>query len=112
MASLAVIALSKSEHRQLTELWRFFPFSGSTVYHYAHLGAAAPETLPQRPDFIARAFSGSAQEALPRINEWLAAVHGRSVAAHLGVRVREAIPDIAPHVEPLLRQVLETGEPI
>lgn len=72
MASLAVIALSKSEHRQLTELWRFFPFSGSTVYHYAHLGAAAPETLPQRPDFIARAFSGSAQDALPHINDWLA----------------------------------------
>ncbi len=47
-----------------------------------------------------------------RINERLAAFNGKPASAHIGRTVREVIPKIAPTVEPLLRRVLETGEPV
>ncbi|MGY1795269.1 SpoIIE family protein phosphatase [Geodermatophilus sp. SYSU D00525] len=47
-----------------------------------------------------------------RINQTLAAVNGVPVAEHLGRSVAEVLPDVAPEVEPLLRRVLATGEPI
>jgi PAS domain S-box-containing protein len=47
-----------------------------------------------------------------RINEALAANNGLPVEEHIGRTVREVLPDLADAVEPLLRQVLETGEPI
>ena len=45
------------------------------------------------------------------INKVLADFNGRSVADHIGRTLQEMIPDIAPLVEPLYRQVLESGEP-
>jgi diguanylate cyclase (GGDEF)-like protein/PAS domain S-box-containing protein len=48
-----------------------------------------------------------------RINERLAQINGRPVAAHLGCTVREMLPaKLAEEVEPLHRRVLETGEPV
>jgi PAS domain-containing protein len=47
-----------------------------------------------------------------RVNAHFAAVNGVPVEAHLGRTVREVVPDIATNVEPLLRRVLETGEPL
>ena len=47
-----------------------------------------------------------------RINERLAEINGFSVVEHLGKTVREIAPDLADDVEPLLRQVVETGEPM
>ena len=47
-----------------------------------------------------------------RINEALAAANGVPVEAHLGRTVAEVIPERAPLVEPILRRVLETGEPV
>ncbi len=47
-----------------------------------------------------------------RINERLAAINGQSVAAHLGRTVREMVPALADTIEPLLKRVLETGEPL
>ncbi len=47
-----------------------------------------------------------------RINAYLASNNGLSVTDHLGRTVREVLPQLADRVEPLLRQVLETGEPI
>lgn len=47
-----------------------------------------------------------------RINERLAAINGLSVAAHLGRRVREALPSLADTVEPLFQRILATGEPL
>ncbi len=46
------------------------------------------------------------------INEWLAAINGISVQEHLGRTIGEVLPDVAAGVESLLRQVIETGEPI
>ena len=46
-----------------------------------------------------------------RINERLAAINGRPVSEHLGRTLREVTPDIAPKVEPIYRQVIETGDP-
>lgn len=46
------------------------------------------------------------------VNEALAANNGLPASAHLGRTVREVLPALADNVEPLLRQVLETGEPI
>ena len=45
------------------------------------------------------------------INKVLADFNGPPAAEHIGRTLQEMIPDIAPFVEPLFRQVLETGEP-
>jgi len=47
-----------------------------------------------------------------RINESLAAINGLPVGEHIGRTLREVIPEMAPVLEPLLIQVLETGEPV
>jgi signal transduction histidine kinase len=46
------------------------------------------------------------------INQTLAAINGIPVAAHIGRTVREVVPDLADDAEPLLRGVLERGEPL
>jgi PAS domain S-box-containing protein len=47
-----------------------------------------------------------------RINEALAEINGFPVEAHLGRRFWELVPDVREAAEPLLRRVIETGEPI
>jgi len=48
-----------------------------------------------------------------RVNAWTAAINGRSVEAHVGRTVGEVLhPSVADHVECLLRQILQTGEPV
>jgi two-component system, cell cycle sensor histidine kinase and response regulator CckA len=46
-----------------------------------------------------------------RINAALAAINGASADAHLGRRIEEMLPELAPTVRPILEQVLATGEP-
>jgi len=45
------------------------------------------------------------------INEVLADFNGCPVSEHIGRTLQEIIPDVFPFVEPLFRQVLETGAP-
>jgi signal transduction histidine kinase/PAS domain-containing protein len=47
-----------------------------------------------------------------RINDTFAAMNGRPAAAHIGRSIFDVIPDAAPTLEPLLRRVIETGEPM
>lgn len=47
-----------------------------------------------------------------RINRTLAEINGVSVEAHIGHTTRELFPDLNPHPDSLLRQVLTTGETI
>jgi PAS domain S-box-containing protein len=47
-----------------------------------------------------------------RINEALAQLNGRPVADHIGKHIRDMIPDAVEHLEPLLRQVLESGSSV
>jgi PAS domain S-box-containing protein len=47
-----------------------------------------------------------------RINQRLAEINGISMADHIGHTVRDIVPDLADENEPLLRQVLATGEPL
>ncbi len=47
-----------------------------------------------------------------RINEELAAMNGPSVAEHEGRPVFDVVPDLRAGAEPLLRRVLDTGEPL
>jgi PAS domain S-box-containing protein len=47
-----------------------------------------------------------------KINEHLARMNGRPVAEHLGRTVREMIPRLADTLEPILRKVIEMGEPV
>ncbi|MBD1936629.1 PAS domain S-box protein [Microcoleus sp. FACHB-68] len=47
-----------------------------------------------------------------QINETLAAINGVPVAEHIGKTMTEILPDIAPKVEPIYRQILATGEAI
>jgi PAS domain S-box-containing protein len=46
------------------------------------------------------------------INEWLARINGLPAEAHLGKTIGEVLKDVAVGVEPQLRHVLQTGEPI
>jgi PAS domain S-box-containing protein len=46
-----------------------------------------------------------------RINEHMAGINGFSVEEHIGRRPHELVPDLV-EVEPLMRRVLETGEPV
>ncbi|MBD2091080.1 PAS domain S-box protein [Microcoleus sp. FACHB-1515] len=47
-----------------------------------------------------------------RINDHLAEINGLPAAEHIGRTIREIIPEMADQLEPLYRQVLETGKPI
>lgn len=47
-----------------------------------------------------------------RVNDALAALNRLSPEAHVGRPLAEVIPALAPALEPLYRQVLETGEPL
>ncbi|NCA89729.1 MAG: PAS domain S-box protein [Gammaproteobacteria bacterium] len=47
-----------------------------------------------------------------RLNERLAEMNGLPVAAHLGRRVREIVPDLADVAEPLFQGVIDRGEPL
>jgi len=47
-----------------------------------------------------------------RINQALANINGFSVSEHIGKTAKELIPDLAGNIEPILRQVIETNQPI
>ena len=47
-----------------------------------------------------------------RINEVLAALHRLPVEEHAGKTLREVVPDVADKVEPIYRNVIESGEPV
>jgi PAS domain S-box-containing protein len=47
-----------------------------------------------------------------RINDRLAQINGAPVAEHSGKTVRDVLPELADRIEPLYRQVLESGQPI
>jgi PAS domain S-box-containing protein len=47
-----------------------------------------------------------------RLNEALAEINGVPVEESIGRRVSEYLPELAPTVEPLWQEILETGEPI
>jgi PAS domain S-box-containing protein len=47
-----------------------------------------------------------------RINDWLARLNGILPEKHIGHTVRELLPQLADVVEPLLRRVIDTGEPV
>ncbi len=47
-----------------------------------------------------------------RVNDALAALNRLSPEEHIGKPLAEVIPELAPHLEPLYRRVLATGEPV
>jgi PAS domain S-box-containing protein len=47
-----------------------------------------------------------------RINEQLAQINGLSVAEHIGKTFEEVLPELVDTIEPMYRQVMESGEPI
>ena len=47
-----------------------------------------------------------------RINQTLADINGYSIEEHLGKTIREIVPDLADTVEPILRRVMETNQPV
>ncbi len=47
-----------------------------------------------------------------RTNDTLAKINGLPPERHLGRRLREVVPKLAPTIEPHYRKVLETGEPV
>ncbi|MEM1393235.1 MAG: PAS domain S-box protein [Cyanobacteria bacterium P01_H01_bin.150] len=47
-----------------------------------------------------------------QINELLAEINGVSIEEHLGKKIREVVPQIAPVVEPVYQQVLENNQAI
>jgi PAS domain S-box-containing protein len=56
-------------------------------------------------------FQFDAELRFVRVNEWMAAINGRSIAAHLGRTVHDVLnPELAGKIESVLRQILHTGE--
>jgi len=47
-----------------------------------------------------------------RINPALATIDGASVEEHLGQTFQQFVPGLADQIEPILRQVIDTGEPV
>ena len=47
-----------------------------------------------------------------QINKMLAQINGVSPAEHIGKTLQEILPDLAPMLEPLYRQILSTKEPV
>jgi len=47
-----------------------------------------------------------------RVNNMLARMNGKSVADHIGRTVEAVLPWLAPKIEAICRQVLQTGEPV
>ncbi|MCU0566567.1 MAG: PAS domain S-box protein [Oculatellaceae cyanobacterium Prado106] len=47
-----------------------------------------------------------------RINQQLADMNGLPISAHVGRTLRQVLPELADQLEPIYRQVIETGEPI
>ena len=47
-----------------------------------------------------------------RINDRLAEMNGLPADQHLGRTIGEVLPNLAPFIEPVYRQVLETGKPV
>src|SRR5690349_17282584 len=47
-----------------------------------------------------------------RINEALAALNGRPAADHIGRTIMEMIPDEGPLLEPMLREVMTSGQAV
>lgn len=47
-----------------------------------------------------------------RINEQLAAMNGMPAAEHIGKSIYDVVPDLAPKVETMFRQIIETGVPM
>jgi PAS domain S-box-containing protein len=84
----ALRASQREIQRQLTEL--------TAIYRTAPVGLTF---LDRRLCFVS-------------INDWLAAMHGRPATEHLGRHLREMSPRLGVILEPMMRQVLETGAPI
>ena len=74
--------------RQLAEI--------ETIYQSAPIGLAVLDT----------------ELRFVRINQRLAEMNGLPVEAHIGRSLGELLPDLADRAEPLLRPILETGEPL
>lgn len=47
-----------------------------------------------------------------RVNDLLAEINGTPASQHIGRTFREVLPELADDVEPLFRQIIQTGEPI
>lgn len=47
-----------------------------------------------------------------QINKTLADINGRSIEEHIGRSVREMIPNLAPQLEAIFKQITTTGEPV
>lgn len=73
MAKLAVIALNRSEHRQLLAVWKFFPFPAELNYLYLYTGADSSEELPRHSNFNASPFTGRLSETIQAMREFLEA---------------------------------------
>ncbi|WP_346292773.1 chemotaxis protein CheB [Sphaerothrix gracilis] len=47
-----------------------------------------------------------------KVNRAMANTNGLPIEAHLGKTTQEVLPDLADHLEPILRQVIQTGEAV
>jgi signal transduction histidine kinase/putative methionine-R-sulfoxide reductase with GAF domain len=47
-----------------------------------------------------------------RVNDALAAINERPVSEHIGRRIDDVIPELAPSIEPIARRVIDTGRPV
>lgn len=72
------------------------------------MGAVMDSLLEQAP--LGLAFIDT-ELRFVHLNQRLADINGASVAEHRGSSIREMVPDLAHELEPILRGVIDTGEP-
>jgi serine phosphatase RsbU (regulator of sigma subunit)/anti-sigma regulatory factor (Ser/Thr protein kinase) len=46
------------------------------------------------------------------INDWMAELNGRTVADHIGKTMRDVAPLVADELEPIMREIIDGGEPV
>ena len=89
----------------------------STPQQTEHLESATPISYSEELEVIYRTAPVGLcvlddELRFVRINERLAEINGVPAEEHLGRTVRDVLPALADEVEPLLRGVLTTGEPV
>lgn len=108
-ANAAASELIGKLDRQPTATWTIELDSGSaTVMAFA--GESQLEKL-YREAAVGLAFVDE-ELRYQRVNDRMAALNGVAAAEHIGKTIADVLPHLAVHLEPMIRRVLDSGEPI
>ncbi|WP_404382796.1 PAS domain-containing protein [Caenispirillum salinarum] len=111
------------EHAPTATSWsaRAFPFDDGASLFLRSLGDGALPTAAERRAMAERQLEALFEHApvgfayfdhaggFARVNRWMAEINGLPVEEHIGRRIGDLLPDVAPHVMPVIAQIFATG---